>query len=288
VNLGEYKTKESPYARFVFMAEAKAGKTSWIVSSTLGALPHQKQGVVDRPENLHLIGFDEAFAEGLADFITGICKRPDSMLNINVHPLSDARKKSGSKEPWDFEFYNTTRTTVSKVVAACNGPGTHAIIISSLSGLCEGLITGLAGPPNSERKGGGMDLSKWQDLSRQVVAIRNALQDAEAHVFWEAHVEMNKKYENNKEVAFEQVNAGSGKTSRSFEANVGMILRLRRETTKHEGTKCDRCFIDTKPAMGYFSAGRKVHSLDERETDLVTMLQKLGKEVAAPAAVVAK
>lgn len=280
--LNEVKKAASVYAKHVYMAETKAGKTTWLVASLLGALPHQKESVVSAPEDLHILGFDEAFADGLAEFLVGDCKRPESVLNVTVHPLAEARRKSGAVVEWDYDFCNQTVAAVDKILAACakaKAAGrTAAVVVSSLTGLNEGLQTGLAGPPSNEKRGGGMDLSKWQDLERRVILIRNKLHADTHHTLWEAHVMPTSKLEGGKEVRGEEVDAGAGKGGKHFGANVELIFRLRRENVKFEGTKIDKCFVDTKPTMGAFTTGRKATLLADKETDLVEIFKKLGKQ----------
>jgi hypothetical protein len=280
MNLKELGASSSPWCNQVYMAEAKAGKTCWLVASALGALPHQKGAVVSAPQNLHLLGFDEAFGDGLVEFITGSCKKPESFLNVTVHPMTEARRKSGTTAEWDYAFYNETMTVVDRIkAAAAKAGGVSAVVVSSLTGLTEGLLCGLAGMPSPAKRGGGMDQSKWQDLGRQVMAVRNRLVVSGLHVFWEAHINVDKKQEGGQEVTVETVNAGKGGEARHFGANVDFIFRLRREMAKYDGTQVDKCYVDTKPRMGTFATGRKAALLGEKEVDLVELLKKLGKKV---------
>lgn len=278
-------TLSSPYARQVYMGDAKLGKTTWLVASLLGALPHQTESVVSAPENLHILGLDESWGEGLAEFIRDVCKRPASWLNVSVHDLAEARRKSGLANGNDYSFSNIVQAEIAKINAATAKPGVHAVVVSGLTGLAEGLYTGLAGLPggtNEETgkvaKGGGMDQSKWQDLERQFIAARNRLQCNQHHVFWEAHIYMDKRLQGNQEVLVEALAAGKGGGGKHFGANVDYVFRLRREAAKHPGTAVDKVFVDTKPSMGTFTSGRKATLLDDKETDLVTILKKLGKK----------
>lgn len=283
--LSDLGKSASPFAKQVFMADAKMGKTTWLVSSLLGALPHQTGAVVSAPENLHLVGFDESFADGLSEFIVGMCKRDPKLLGVTVHDLSELRRKSGLQGDWDFNFSNAIHSTTQKILAATSKPGVHAVVVSSLSGMNEGLYTGLAGMPGQTTeagkvsKGGGMDQSKWQDLERQVIAIRNRLQVNQHHVFWEAHIHHTRKMEGSGEVTVEELKCGRGDGGKQFGVNVDFVFRLRREPAKFDGTSVDKVFVDTKPQMGTFSTGRKASLLADKETDLVQILTKLGKSV---------
>jgi hypothetical protein len=194
-------------------------------------------------------------------------------------------RESGLNAGNDYTFSNAVQAEIQKINAATAKPGVHAVVASSLTGLTEGLYTGLAGLPGSANeetgkvaKGGGMDQSKWQDLERQIIAIRNRLQTNQHHVFWEAHIYQDKKLQNNQEVLVEALAAGKGGGGKHFGANVEFVFRLRREAAKHPGTIIDKCFVDTKPSLGTFTTGRKATLLEDRETDLVQILKKLGKK----------
>lgn len=285
--LSKYSESISPFAKHVYMADAKAGKTTWLVASLLGALPGQTEAVVSAPENLHILGMDEAFAEGLAEFITGPCKRSSKLLNVSVHDLSEARRRSGLNKGGDYSFTNAVQAEIAKINAAtAKAQGVSAVVVSSLTGLNEGLLYGMAGLPGSEnddgkvQKGGGMDTSKWQDLERQVVAARSRLHTNQHHVFWEAHIFRDKRLVNGTtEMEVESLSAGKGGAAKHFAANVDFVFRLFREAAKYPNTPIDKMFVNTKPTMGTFTTGRKSHMLEEKETDLVTILKKLGKRV---------
>ena len=111
------------------------------------------------------------------------------------------------------------------------------------------------------------------------MAVRNRLVTCGLHVFWEAHINVDKKQEGGQEVTVETVNAGKGGEARHFGANVDFIFRLRREMAKYDGTQVDKCYVDTKPRMGTFATGRKAALLGEKEVDLTEILKKLGKKV---------
>lgn len=283
--LAEIGRSSSKWARQIYMADAKLGKTTWLVASLLGALPEQTGAVVSAPKNLHLIGIDEGFADGLSEFIVGQCKKPESLLDVTVHSLSEDRRRSGLGGEWDFNFFNKFTRVISQIEAATKGPGVHAVVVSGLTSLAEGLYSGLAGIPGGSTesgkiaKGGGMDQSKWQDLGRQIISLRNRLHIDQHHVFWEAHIHQDKKMQGNQEVMVEALYAGKGAESKHFAANVEYIFRLRRETAKFPNTLIDKCFLDTKPTMGTFTTGRKSTLLNEKETDLLTVLTKFGKNV---------
>jgi hypothetical protein len=259
-------------------AEGKAGKTSFLAASCLGALPWQTEGLVDKPENLHIIGFDAAFADGLVDFITKRCGRSDAYLNVSVRSLTGAAKDAGNASEWDYAFYSAVMREMKEVKALAAKGGVHAVVISSLTGLAEGLVSGLSGPPKSDNKGAGMSMPKWGDFARQVTALRNEIQDDKLHVFWEGHISVTSKMEGSQKVTEESI-AIPGQSGRNFGFNVGHVMRLRRELAKYPGTQVDKVFLDMKPTMGFMSNGRGAAMLSDRETDLVVVAKKLGKKV---------
>lgn len=281
MNLAELGKSSAAYAKQAYMAETKAGKTTWLVASLLGALPGQTESVVSTPADLHILGADEGFGDGLVEFIVGQCKKPESFLGVTVHPLAEARRLSGTTKEYDYAFFSALNASVDKVIAATaaakKAGRVSAVVVSSLTGINEGLQTGLAGPPNEAKKGGGMDQSKWQDLERQIISIRNKLQVDQHHTFWECHIMRMEKMEGSNKTVVEEVDAGAGKGGKHFGANVEFIFRLRREAAKCDGTSIDKCFVDTKPNMGTFTTGRKASMLADRETNLVEILKKLGK-----------
>jgi|JI10StandDraft_1071094.scaffolds.fasta_scaffold418041_1 hypothetical protein len=280
MNLAELGKSSAQYAKQAYMAETKAGKTTWLVASLLGALPGQTESVVSTPADLHILGFDEGFGDGLGEFIVSVCKKDPKLLGVTVHPLAEARRRSGAAEEWDYGFFSAISDAVKKINAATSvahkAGRVSAVVVSSLTGMNEGLQTGLSGPPSAAKKG-GMDKAKWPELERQIIALRNQLHMDQHHVFWECHILKGEKQEGNTSVQTEEVDAGSGKGGKHFGANVEFIFRLRREMAKYEGTAVDKCFVDTKPSMGSFATGRKATLLADRETNLVEILKKLGK-----------
>ncbi len=278
-SLKSFGNSSSDYMKSFVVAEGKVGKTTYLAAAALGALPHQKMGLVDTPKHLHILGFDEAFVDGLHDFIVKTCGKPEAWLDVSIHDMTEARRGCGKSGEWDYSLYNAVVAEAKAITAEAAKGGVHAVIVSSLTGLAEGLEAGLSGPPNPSKKGGGMDMSKWQDLSRQVVHIRNVLQQDNLHAFWEGHVSRFSKAAQNGEATVEEkieLHGGSGK---NFSFNVEQVFRLRREMQKYPGTAVDKVYVDTKPNLGFISGGRGFAALADREYDLVEVATKLGKKV---------
>lgn len=276
--LKSFGNSSSDYMKSFVVGEGKVGKTTYLAASCLGALPGQTRGLVDKPENLHVFGFDEGFVDGLHDFITKFCGKPESYLDVSVHDMTEARRAAGRGSDWDYGLYTAVIKEAKVISDAAKRGGVHAVIVSSLTGLAEGFEMGLQGPPNAEKRGGGMDMSKWQDLGRQITHVRNVLQQDAIHVFWEGHVTKAEKMEGGQKVVEEKI-VMHGDKGRNFGFNVEHVFRLRREMTKYPGTQIDKVYVDTKPSLGFVSGGRGVAALSDREYDLVDVATKLGKKV---------
>lgn len=264
---------KSQYMKSLVVSEGKSGKTTFLVSSILGALPGQKQGLVTTPKHLHVLAFDSNAVGGLAEFLTKICGRADEVLDVCVHNMAAAFAKAAeSQADWDYGFFNAVCAEISAVkreIAAT--PGVHAVLASSLTGLSEGLQRGLAGPPSASKKGGGMDMAKWQDLSRQLIEIRNKLQSDHHHIFWEGHV-MKTGGADPQDTMGVQGSAG-----KNWSFNVEQVFRLRRQTDKHPGTVIDKQYLETRPSLDFVSGGRGFTGiLADKEYDLVDVAAKLG------------
>ena len=275
--LAAFGNTSSDYLTGFFVAEGKVGKTTFLAASCLGALPHQKKGLVDKPENLHLIGFDEAFVDGLLRFIRESCKRGPEYANLSVHDLTGVTHKAAFGGGWDYGVYNATLSELRGIQQEVKRGGVHATIFSSLSGLASGIKAGLAGSPDPTKKGSGMDQSKWDGMSHQLNALRNAAQDDTQHIFWEGHI---MKSSAAKEEDQKDENGIQGSAGKSWGFNVGSVVRLRREQSKYPGTNVDKVFMDTRPTLDFMSGGRGFNEvLAAREYDLVEMAEKLGKKV---------
>lgn len=277
--LNVFGNSTADHLRLWDVAEGKVGKTTYIVASCLGALPHQTEGLVDKPEHLHIFGFDESFADGLVRFIKETCKKPDDYLKVSVHDLTEkVRAMYTSADGWNYGLYNAVMAEIQSFKQEVNREkGVHALLFSSLTGLAGGLKAGLAGAPDSSKKGSGMDQSKWDSLAHQLNAIRNAAQDDTHHTFWEGHVS---KGSGKDEEAQKETTHVQGSAGKSWGFNVDQVVRLRREASKYTGTTIDKVFMETRPSLDFVSGGRGFNeAVDPREYDLVVLAKKLGKKV---------
>lgn len=275
--LADFGNSSSDFLKMFAVAEGKVGKTTFLAASCLGALPHQTEGLVDKPENLHIIGFDEAFVDGLVRFIKESCKRSDDYLKLSVHDLTQVTRKAFNGQGWNYSVYNAIMSELQAINNEIKKGGIHATVFSSLSGLAGGIKAGLAGAPDPTKKGSGMDQSKWDAMSHQLNALRNFAQDDTQHVFWEGHV---MKSSAAKEEDQKEENGIQGSAGKSWGFNVEQVVRLRREMAKYPNTPVDKVYMDTRPTLDFVAGGRGFNeSLDAKEYDLVQVAKKLGKKV---------
>ena len=275
--LADFGNSSSDFLKMFAVAEGKVGKTTFLAASCLGALPHQTEGLVDKPENLHILGFDEAFVDGLVRFIKESCKRSDDYLKLSVHDLTQVTRKAFNGQGWNYSVYNAIMAELQAINNEIKKGGIHATIFSSLSGLAGGIKAGLAGAPDPTKKGSGMDQSKWDAMSHQLNALRNFAQDDTQHVFWEGHV---MKSSAAKEEDQKEENGIQGSAGKSWGFNVEQVVRLRREMAKYPNTPVDKVYMDTRPTLDFVAGGRGFNeSLDAKEYDLVQVAKKLGKKV---------
>lgn len=275
--LAQKGNSSSKFMKAFVVAEGKVGKTTYLAAAALGALPGQTKGLVDKPENLHIFGFDEAFVDGLLRFLTETCKRPDcAAISVWDH-TANIRKASLSPSGWDMTVSSGVVKDIMEVSGLIRKGGTHATIFSSLTGLALGIEAGLAGAPDPNKKGAGMDMAKWGAFGHQLNHIRNLAQSDDHHTFWEGHI--TKTTAKDEEDRKETVNI-SGKVGQNWGFNVEQVFRLRREMAKYPNTSIDKVFLDTRPSLDFVSGGRGFNeALQPREYDLVSVAERLGKQI---------
>lgn len=276
------------YMKALIPALAKDGKTCFLVASCLGALPHQTRGLVTSPQHLHVIGADTAALDGVGQFLTGktTCNRPDAVLDIDVIDLSaEIAQVMTGKGEWDYRLFNSCLQKFGALRdRMAKTPGVHAVIMSSLTGFTEAIQRGLSGPPNESKRGGGMDQSKWQDESRQLIECRTLLQGGPNHCFWEGHIVQTGAGD----TAKEQIGI-PGKTGKQWGVNVSHVFRLKRDLgSKYLNTVVEKQYLDTQPKLEFTSAGRGSTLLDPKEYDLVNVCEKLGMAIGGYAPEVKK
>lgn len=271
----------SPWAKAMFCAGAKAGKTAFLIANALGVMPNQKGGgVVDRPESLHVISFDANALGGVKRFLIESCGAPTEALRFNVYNMQeDARAVSVSKQAYDQTFFNTIMTTL-ETIRERTQKGVPVLHISSLTGLAAALERAISGPP--EKKGGGMDIAKWSAFAQQLNEIRNYCQPEQWHCFWEAHVHKPKTLAQGPDAApAKETLQIDGKTGQNFPYNVEQIFRLTRSYgDRWEGTNVDKTYLDTQAHFDFVVGGRNfTESLAPKEYDVTYAFSKLGLRI---------
>lgn len=279
--------KSGDYAKVLAASDAKVGKTTFLAAQSLGAFPNQTQsgGVVDKPSHLHILTFDANALGGLSDFITKSCKKGKEYLGYRVYNHQDEfRRVSMSTQDWNYELYNAVQGTLKKVSErAVREGGVHVLLFSSLTGLSEGLLRALAGPPDEAKKGSGMDPSKWSEFARQLVDIRNFAQVDTHHCLWEAHIDRGSQFtmkKNDEDTTKESIHV-PGSAGRNWGFNVEQIFRLRRMFgDTYPNTTIDKVVLDTRPSLDFVSGGRSfTEKLEAKEPNLTIAFHKLGLKI---------
>lgn len=283
----EYQGGE--YAKALCVSEAKVGKSTFLVASCLGALPWQEfGGIVDKPENLHVISFDSDALAGINKFLKTACGVSEGMGKADILNMEDDfRQCSEGAADYNFKFYNAVMTALQQVQEATAKKGVHALIISSLTGMAAGFERSIFGAPggsdrgaNGGQRGFGADPAKWKLLSQQIHEVRNFAQMDKLHCFWEGHIDkpsgMGMKGEEQKKESIRV----SGEAGRNFPYNCSQVFRIRRMFgQKHPDTKVEKTFLDTQPTLDFVSGGRGFSELAPQEPDMTAAFNKLGLEV---------
>jgi hypothetical protein len=268
----------STFEKGLFVAGSKEGKTATLVSQILGVFPGQTRGgVIDRPENLHILAFDESALQGLDTFLLNSCKAPKEALNYHVFNFQDdIRKVAFSKGDYGMSVYGGVIAAVEKVKALVARGGTHALLVSSLTGLAQAMQRELFGPP-SVSKGQG-DMNKWGKLSQMISEIRNFCQVDLWHCFFEAHIR--KEASDDGEDPQDTLEMQGG-ARRNFAFNCAHVYRVRRVFgNRMDGYNVDQVFFDTRPTGNFLANGRGFNErLAPREPDLTVVMEKLGYKV---------
>lgn len=268
--------QSSTYAKALAVSDPKAGKSTYLIAGALGVLPWQTRGgVVDRPENLHVITFDANALGGVNKFLIDTCKAPKEALKYRVYNMQDDLNKiAKSTSDWDFTFYNTIVSTLQKISQRV--AGVPMVLISSITGLAAGVQRGLAGPPGG-KKGNGMDKAKWPAFANQMSELRFMAQQDLWHCIWEAHL---RRKENDAGQVEESIQV-PGQSGDNFAYNVEQVFKIRRQYgAKHPNTNCDKVYLDCRPTLTFVANGRNfTELLDAQEPDPAVAFQKLGLKV---------
>lgn len=272
---------ESDYAKTLAAGPGKVGKTVTIMANVMGVMPGQKYGgICKTPSEVHLIGLDQSAAAGVGPFFK-MCGAPEEAYKFHYYKCQDDVSAAAlSQDEWDYTFFNSMMDTISRVKDKCAKRPGSVIILSSLTTLALTLERGMAGPAGA-KMGGGMDQSKWGDFARQLTDIRSSLQVDQWHMIWEGHLYKPPATGQDKSVERPETLQVSGKAGFNFPNNVGEVFGIRRSFgVKHEGTKIDQVYFDTKPSMDFIAGGRMTNEkLNAKEYDLTLVYHKLGYKI---------
>lgn len=290
--LGAYKS--SKYAAEIVLAPAKVGKTVSLIGNALGVMPWQEYGgIVDKPENLHVITFDAVTCEGALEFLMTECGAPEGIKNVHVENLEQAARKAFAGGAYDSTFPNKVYDAVRKCQDLSARGGVHMILFCSLTMCAKAWLRSLSGPALTNRSDGTMqrspmDQNKWGLFAMQMTELQFQVQDQDKyHVIWETHwaektSEKKKDNEGNPKV-YDTIQV-MGSTKEQFPAQCARPYMLtRKKGSWKAGSKVGLVEFDTQPDLDFgesMMAGRKVVGvLEPKENDLTVMFNKLGLEI---------
>lgn len=272
------------YLKALAASLPKIGKTNFLIASALGCFPWQVEGgLVDRPENLHILTFDAGALTGVGKFLTQTCGAPKEALKYKVYNFQDdVRRVAEGGTDYDFTIYNAIKQCVQDILATARGvPVLH---VSSLTGMAAAIERSIVGPPKGK---GYSDASKWKMLAHQLHELQNLMQVDSWHMLWEAHIDkpapppQKKKDDEDDGTGPKESIRVSGEAGRNWAYNTEQVFKIYREMgRKHPGTKCDLMGVDTQPAMDFLASGRGfTENLNPREPDLAVAARKLGLKI---------
>lgn len=279
--------QSTEYAKMLAVGEAKMGKTCSLVAGALGVLPWQEgTGIVDAPENLHVLAFDSNALGGIQSFIKDSCKASELALKFRIYNLQDDFRRAATSDiDHDPKFYTAIFEALDLVRSKIKPGQVHAVIFSSLTGAANGILRGISGPPprDGKRMKSIMDQNKWAMLAQQLTELQNSFQEDSWHCIWEAHLDKqvsNDKDERGQPTEKDTIRV-SGSAGRSWAYNVEQVVRMRRTFGKvHAGTKCDLTHFDTRPNLDFLAGGRNfTERLSPQENDMTKMFEKLGLKI---------
>lgn len=280
----------SKYAKMLAVADAKVGKSSSLVAGCLGVLPWQcNGGVIDKPENLHVITTDSNALGHLRKFLTETCKAPESALSFRVYDMEeDYRKAFRIDSAYSAFFYNTLMSTIKLVQdRATKANGSSVLILSSLTTMGRALQRGVSGGIQSDGttlKKSTMDKSKWPMFNMQLNELQAFAQADMYHCIWEGHLakkaDFNDKDEHGQPTEKDSIQL-QGSVGASWAANVEQVVAMQRSFGQsYPGSKCDKTVYNTRPNLNMVASGRGfTELLDKSEPCITTMFEKLGLRV---------
>lgn len=272
------------YAKALFVAEAKVGKTAFLVSSALGCLPWQEYGgIVTSPKHLHVITFDEGAASGLKNFLLKTCEAKKEALGFRIYNMQDDLRAVYTREgDYDSTFYTGMMSTLNLIQdRIAKEKGVHVIIPASLTIAAVGIQRGIWGKPNvSVDAKTNASIPKWTGFGQVMKELQSYYQQDAWHMLWEAHLYKDESGMGPNKTS-EDTLAIQGKTGQAFPQNCEQVFRIRRSFgLKYEKTKCDKVFLDTRPSLSFCSNGRSFNeALEAQEPDMTYAFSKLGLEV---------
>lgn len=282
--------ESSTYAKLLAVADSKVGKSSSLVAGCLGVLPWQSNGgVVDKPENLHIITTDSSALGHLRKFLTDTCKAPESCLGFKVYDMEDDYRKAFKiDDEYSSFFYNTLIATIDTVQRRCEAAkGVSVCLMSSLTTMGRGIQRGVSGPVKIDGdtvKKSTMSKDKWPMYNTQLNELQAKGQADLYHCIWEGHLakkfDFTDKDEKGQPTEKDSIQL-QGSVGASWAANVEQVLVMERSFgSVYPNTKCDRTAYNTRPSLSFAANGRGfTELLQPKEPCITSLFEKLGLKV---------
>ena len=291
--LGTYQS--SQYGKELFVAPAKGCKTTTIIAQTLGvSLGQESGGVVDKPDNLHIISFDAAAIAGVFKFLTDHMGASKEIHKVHIENLQEIAKAAFT-EPSDYgsTFMQTLQETIAKIQGRCQKNGIHVVMFSSFTMCAKAILRSISGPAfrvnNGKMFKSPMDQNKWNLLKQIMTELQWQVQQDNYHTFWEGHYGEKTSKETDgggNPMTYDTINV-DGNTAKTFPAQVERVWEINRSPMKHKDknnkeTKVNIMSFNPFPKFDFGDGmvGRGVTGvLTEKETDLTMAFHKLGLKI---------
>ena len=254
--LGTYES--STYGKELFVAPAKGTKTTTLIGNILGVMPWQENGgIVDKPENLHIISFDASAIGGVYEFLTEYCGAHKDIAKVHIENLQEAAKKAfASRTDYDPQFLATLYDTIHKCQDRTTKSGTHVIMFSSLTMAAKAILRSISGPAflaqGSQMKKSPMDFNKWNFLKQVLSELQWSVQQDNYHTIWEGHLgeKLSKETDGTGQPKVFDTVQIDGNTAKTLPAQVERVWEIKRSPMKWPDPKTKK---PTKVALTSFN-----------------------------------
>lgn len=277
------------------MAKAKVGKTTTLIGNILGVMPWQEHGgIVDKPENLHVMAFDAAAVDGVKEFLINECGASKEIGKVHIENLQSAAAKAFiEKGDYNGQFLQTVYDTLRKIQDRTARPGVHVVMFSSLTMMAKAILRSVSGPAFSMSgatiKKSPMDQNKWNLLKQIMTELQWTAQQDNYHILWEGHHGEKVSKETDGTGApkvFDTVQLDGG-SAQTFPAQVERPWEILRSSQRwvdpktKKTTKVGLTSFNPTPNFdfGQVQTGRKASRLEGNQPCLTVAFNELGLKI---------